>query len=123
MPVTKTALEHAEEQYQKALAEKEQAFRSCEAAAKIVADLKAQRNEEAFKDPQPGDRFTEMYAFWLYVLDRNGVQVTVMYASAPCQFPEDGIVEKLPVSQFKERFDYTYLVDRGNNVSGWLTNR
>lgn len=111
------------EKYEEAKAVSEKSFTHCQELGKIVTDLKRELNEEAFADPQPGDRFTEMYAFWLYVIARDGDEVTVIHASAPCTFPKDGTIERLPVSEFKDRFYYAYFLDGGNNVSGWLDGR
>ena len=76
---------------------------------------------EAFGDPQPGDRWEENLSFWLYVVDRQGEQVTVQYSGAPCTFPEDATEETLSVEEWKERSPrWVYaLSDRGNNVEGW----
>jgi hypothetical protein len=54
-------------------------------------DARMAQTMEALKDPQVGDRFHEMYSFWLFIL-----AVT----------PNDK--------------SYLLLADRGNNVAGWL---
>ena len=123
MAETRTALAQAKDQYQKAKVVSDQAFTLCQELGKVVTDLKRRLGEEVFADPQPGDRFTEMYAFWLYVIAREDDEIIVMHASAPCSFPEDGTIERLPVSEFKDRFYYAYFLDGGNNVSGWLDGR
>jgi hypothetical protein len=81
----------------------------------------------AFDDPQVGDRFHEMYSFWVYVVAREGDQVTTMESGAPCTFPDDARVWIGTVEELKKRFAYgtipgygVILEDRGNNVGGWL---
>lgn len=81
----------------------------------------------AFDDPQIGDLFTEMLAYWVYVVARDGDTVTTMEASAPCTFPRDGKIKIGTVAEFKDRFAYktipgysVRLYSRGNDVSGWL---
>jgi hypothetical protein len=67
-----------------------------------------------------GDRFTEMYAFWMYILKVTKNYIYTINASAPCTFPDDGKVEKLTRKEFLTKFYFVYLVDRGNDVNGWL---
>jgi hypothetical protein len=81
----------------------------------------------AMDNPQVGDRFTEHYCFWMYVLESNGGSVTTIEASSPCEFPKDGEIKKQSYSDFKKRFSYesipgywVRLVDRNNDVSGWM---
>lgn len=81
---------------------------------------------EAMNDPQPGDRYTEMYAFYLYVLKRDGGMITFMEANPPCKIPRDGKVGRLPADEFRKRYAYgsipgywVRLLDRGNDVTGW----
>jgi hypothetical protein len=80
----------------------------------------------AFADPQVGDRFHEQYSFWVYVVAREGDQVTTMEASPPCTFPDDARVWTGTVEELRKRFfcgslDYSVVLeDRGNNVGGWL---
>jgi hypothetical protein len=84
---------------------------------------------EAFWDPQPGDRFHEMLAYWVYVVGRDGDVVTILEAGAPCTFPTGQKVKawRGTVEEFGERFSYgsivgfwVYLSSRGENVEGWL---
>jgi hypothetical protein len=81
----------------------------------------------AFENPQTGDRFQEMYSFWVYVVDRKGNYVTTMEASPPCSFPDDGKVNHYSLAGFRERFSYgsipgywVALAGRGHDVEGWL---
>lgn len=87
------------------------------------------RTAAAFDNPQPGDRFTEMYAWWLFVLDAapDGGPVTTIEASAPCTLPDDGTVRTFPTAAaFRAHFAYgtipgypMQLVDQGTDVTGW----
>lgn len=88
---------------------------------------RADEIEAIMADPQPGDRFHEMYNFWGYVLEREGDQVTLITASPPCTFPEDGVIEVLLLDEFRRKFSYDgipgYYVGgggRGHDVAGWL---
>lgn len=83
--------------------------------------------EQAFADPQVGDRFHEMYSYWIYIVARVGKWVCIMEAHPPCTLPNDGKVSWSTVSEFQNRFAYksipgycVRLSDRGNNVHGWL---
>lgn len=83
---------------------------------------------EAMDDPRIGDRFSEFYSFWLYVVDRDGDHITTMEASPPCEFPKDAKLAKYSLVDFRKRFAYgsipgysIRLVDRGNDVSGWIS--
>ena len=80
---------------------------------------------EALADPQVGDRFHEMYSYWLYVVAVEGDEVTTLEASAPCTFPDDGKRWIGTREAYRQRFDtcagpWIMLADRGNDVEGWL---
>lgn len=90
---------------------------------------KDRQTDAAFADPQPGDRFAEMYSFWLYVVARNGDLVTTIEAGVPCEFPRDGRIKTQTVKEFQARFSYDGrpdlghtmdLIDRGNDVSWFV---
>ncbi len=81
---------------------------------------------EAMLNPQVGDRFTELYCFWMYIVSRVGNAVITIEASAPCTFPTDGKVKSYTLQSFNKRFSYgsidgywIELVDRDNNTS-WM---
>lgn len=83
--------------------------------------------EEAMADPRVGDRFTEMYAFWVYVTAIDGDQIVTLEASGPCTFPDDGKQRVQTRDEFRKRFGYgtqpgswVTLAGRGHDVSGWL---
>jgi len=86
---------------------------------------------EAFNDPQPGDRYTDMFSWWMFILyaGPNGGTVITTSSPAPCTFPDDGKIEIFDTAdQFRNKFSYPSkpgkpwprIVDRDNDVSGWL---
>ena len=83
---------------------------------------------EALKDPKVGDRFHEMYSYWMYVLAVTPETVTFIGAGGPCTFPDDGKIETVSRERFLKKFTYNsmpdksymLLADRGNRVEGWL---
>jgi len=86
-----------------------------------------ENTEKAMKNPQVGDRFTEMMAFWVYIVERGINHVVILEASAPCKIPEDGEITTYTLAEFENRFAYgsipgywiTY-VDSGNDVKDWF---
>lgn len=69
---------------------------------------------EHMNKPQKGDRFHEMYSFWVYVWDilPDGSIVT-HEASPPCEFPKDATVKIYPSkAAFKKRFQYPSIPDK-----------
>jgi hypothetical protein len=94
----------------------------------MTYDDKMKQTIEALKNPRVGDRFHEMYSFWMYVLAVTPETVTFITASPPCTFPDDGKIETLSRNEFVKKFtyqsipgkSYMMLVDRGNDVEGWL---
>ena len=89
-------------------------------------DPAKEATEEAMANPRVGDRFTEMYAFWLYVIEIQEHIITTLEASAPCTVPEDGKIIVQTLDQFQKRFAYANtsgywirLVDRNNDVVNW----
>ena len=87
------------------------------------------RTLAAMKDPQPGDRFQEMFSFWVYVVHRGIDEVVTMEANPPCTFPTDAETKHYTLKGFFDYFSYgteslkdrfwVDLCDRGNNVAGW----
>jgi hypothetical protein len=84
---------------------------------------------EAMADPQVGDRYTEMYAFWIYVVDVGEESVTTLEASPPCTVPDDGTLRVFATrDEFRSRYTYSdptlgywvKLADRGHDVTGWV---
>jgi len=90
-------------------------------------DPAREATHEAITHPRIGDRYTEMFAFWLYVIDVTGTHVTTLEANGPCVLPEDGTLRVQTRTEFAKRLSYgtipdywVRLVDRDNNVTGWL---
>jgi len=53
-------------------------------------DEDRERTVQAFFDPSPGMRFTEMYAFWVHVVEvRDDGVVVVEEYNPPCTVPDD----------------------------------
>ena len=82
---------------------------------------------EAFENPQVGDRFTEMYTFWMYVVEITDGKIVTMECNGPATMPDDGKVRVQTLDEYRKRFAYesipgywVRLVDRGNNVEGWV---
>lgn len=94
-----------------------------------MVDFKAlcERTDEAFKNPRVGDRFHEMYSFYVYVVGLDGDRIFTLEASPPCTLPDDGKLREQTLQDFRTRFHYgtipgtwVHLADRSNDVSGWL---
>lgn len=102
-----------------------------------------QATAEAFADPQPGDRFQEMFSWWIVVVSVGPEGVKVMSGSGPTnlrrgRFPDGEIVEPFPeraevlwyatAEDFRAAHRYNgisgydmMLADRGKvDVTGWL---
>ena len=79
---------------------------------------------ECLLHPKRGDKFTEKGRVYYYILRVSWFKVWIMRAIAPCSVPTDGTIEKLSKKEFHRRFvledHFLKLVDRGNNVDGWL---
>ena len=61
-----------------------------------------QLTAERMADPQPGDRFHEMYSFWVQVVARIGRTVVFQEVSGA----SNGDLQALPVEKFAERWAY-----------------
>jgi hypothetical protein len=93
----------------------------------VNLDASMDATREAFADPQVGDRFQEMYSFWVFVVRVDGQHVTTLEASPPCTVPDDGKLRHFAThEQYREAYRYgtnpgywVRLADRGNDVSGW----
>jgi len=80
---------------------------------------------EAMTEPRIGDRFTEMYSFWLYIVGISKTHVMSIEAGAPCILPDDGKVVISTKEEFAKRFEYSGmpgkysidLVSRGEDIS------
>ena len=83
--------------------------------------------EWAFKNPKVGDRFHEMYSFWVYVVAVRGNWVGIMEAAGPCELPKDGKVSFMTKDDFREKYAYGTIPgysirfhDHDNDVEGWV---
>lgn len=84
------------------------------------------KTDVAMKSPRVGDRFSEMFSFWVYVIGIEGDKITIIEASPPCELPKDGKISTTTLSEFRKRFSYGAIpgywvryVDGDNNVEGW----
>jgi hypothetical protein len=96
----------------------------------LFPDPQKDATHEAVTDPHPGDRFSEMMTFHLYVLAVEGDVVTTLEASGPCTLPEDGLLKTMTKGEFRDRLSYksgvgywVRLVERECDVQGWLETR
>ncbi len=86
--------------------------------------------DEAMRDPQVGDRFSEMLNFWLYVIHRDGDYVVTLETNPPAELPRDGKLRAYTIDDFRKRFSYgsiegywVMLEDRGHDVAGWYESK
>lgn len=92
-------------------------------------DFKKTATAEAMDDPQVGDRYHEMYNFWMWVVYRDGDTVVTMEANPPCVVPKDCRVRKFAsVAEFQKAYAYesiprywVRLSKRRCDVRGWYT--
>lgn len=64
----------------------------------------------AMADPQPGDLFTEMYNYWVYVLERTEFAVTIFHFNHGTK----GTVASMLLPDFREKYRY------GNIDGYWI---
>ena len=83
---------------------------------------------KAMENPKVGDRFSEMFSFYVYVIGLDGNMITTMEGSPPCELPKDGEAKTMTLEQFRKRFAYNSIpgywvryVDGGHDVEGWAT--
>lgn len=77
-----------------------------------VWDYMVQETEQHFSDPQIGDRFHEMYSFWVHVVGRSGERIAVREYSPPCEVPQDGKLRLFDsIEQFKAAYGYRSETD------------
>lgn len=66
-----------------------------------------EHTHQAMLDPQPGDYFCEMCAFWIWVVERIGnIVITVETNGTPCILPDEGVWRIQTVQEFRDRFAY-----------------
>lgn len=73
----------------------------------LFPDLDEDPTKKAMLDPQVGDCFTEMYVYWVIVIDRTPLTVTTYSFSRPCVLPDDGEVNQYSLSEFSTRYQYS----------------
>ncbi len=78
-------------------------------------------------NPRVGDRYSEMFAFWVYVVAVTEDFVAVVEAHPPCTLPDDGKLRYFENSRVMEQA-YAYggtttghfiRYQDNNDVSGW----
>lgn len=84
----------------------------------------------AMGDPRLGDRFHDMYTFWVYIVDLGSESVTTYEVSGhPSTFPDVGGRLRVFPNRAEFRKSYQYgsipgywvtLCDRDKDVSGWV---
>jgi hypothetical protein len=84
---------------------------------------------EHMENPQVGDRFHEVYSWWVYVVDRQGDQLVIAEGRArPSDFPDGATFCTMTVQEFRQKNTYRsipgYSVDYCDTdpktVEGWL---
>lgn len=92
-------------------------------------DTEKEATALAMDNPQIGDRYQEMFSFWMFVVGREDDVITTLEAAAPCSFPEDGKARRFDsLEAFREHWGYgtaglgywVRLSGRGYDVGGWL---
>lgn len=85
---------------------------------KEINMISKEESEKAFQDPQIGDEFTEMFNFFVVVVDRKGKYVTTITS--------DKEVKMQTIDEFDKRFRYSTqdghwirLYKRNVDVSKW----
>jgi hypothetical protein len=87
-------------------------------------------SQKALNDPKPGDYWQEMYSWHMYVLEveetDKGKMITTISASAPCEFPKDGRLQKRTHAEFKTWLLYgsiegtwAHCSKRNANIDWW----
>ena len=83
---------------------------------------------EMVQDPRAGDRLTEMYAAFVYVLFAGANLVVWVSANPPCRLPDDATIHVGTPKDWRawcsygSSFGHYWLrgLDRDNDVDGWL---
>lgn len=75
------------------------------AADVMPADCAAER---AKRDPQPGDQWTEMFSYWIYVCARDGDEVLAREYAAPCDITPEAAKKtyRCAVSEFPDHVKF-----------------
>jgi hypothetical protein len=93
-------------------------------------ELLYRETNEAMDDPRPGDRYQEMYSFWMYVVAvRSDGAIIVAEGSPPVTFPQQATFRGFGnADAFRRHYSYNgntpgyfvRLASRDENVTGWL---
>ena len=84
--------------------------------------------DSAIRSPRPGDHYTEMFSFSLFVVHVDGDTVATLECSCGegVVMPRDGLLRTQTQEEFQKRLAYSSragywvdLVTRGFNVKGW----
>lgn len=82
--------------------------------------------KQALEDPQPGDRWSEMFSCNLFVVGRVFDRVLVLHRFTGDTAPDDGTPAVWTLEEFKAHLTYANseqtwmrLVQRGINVGDW----
>ena len=90
---------------------------------------RARKTTAAFDSPAVGQRFTEMYSYWMYVVSVEDGRIVTLEGSPPVTFPDTAQRrEYASADEFRLRFAYKSIpgywvsfVDADNDVTGWGT--
>lgn len=74
------------------------------------AGEKKKETHRHMMDPAVGDRFTEMFSFYVHVVEVTDTHVTVEEYSPPCEIPKDAKVRKFTREQFIKTYSYSFGV-------------
>ena len=81
----------------------------------------------AFDDPQIGDVFSEMAAFYMWVVYRKDNDIVWATANPPCTVPQDAEFHWGTLKMFRDSFSYksnsgywVRLCAQGRDMDGWL---
>jgi hypothetical protein len=82
---------------------------------------------EALREPRVGDRFHEMYSFWMFVVELTPTHVVTMVGIPPVTFPDEATVEIRTREDFVDHYTYNNthlgswvtLAGRDADVGGW----
>jgi hypothetical protein len=93
-------------------------------------ELLYRETHKAMDDPRPGDRYQEMYSFWMYVVAvRDDGAIIVAEGSSPVTFPQQATFRCFrDADAFRKHYSYNSnvsgyfvrLASRDENVTGWL---
>lgn len=86
---------------------------------------KRDETELFLEKPKVGDRYTEFYCFWGYVLFVSPFILITIESVAPCEFPKDGNIVIYTRKSFKSHF-FSWYVDNSKkdiSIDWWIKNK